>query len=171
MTLQKHLKREFKVIRRYMFSRYISSFHRPRRPLGKVEVYLYSILDLLIRMGWGVSVTPRQHITPGKNPVPIVQEDGWGSRPVWYGAENFGPPGFNPRTVQPVGSRYTDYATRPTTCSTCFFNFYSCCFREIWHVWFGLNVKQRLRSVRFDIKFVLLILWHLTVMQRDAQNA
>ena len=24
------------------------------------------------------------------------------------------PPGFDPRTVQPVGSRYTDYATRPT---------------------------------------------------------
>ena len=23
-------------------------------------------------------------------------------------------PGFNPRTVQPVASRYTDYATRPT---------------------------------------------------------
>ena len=23
------------------------------------------------------------------------------------------PPGFDPRTVQPVGSRYTDYATRP----------------------------------------------------------
>jgi hypothetical protein len=25
------------------------------------------------------------------------------------------PPGFDPRTVQPVGSRYTDYATRPTS--------------------------------------------------------
>jgi hypothetical protein len=24
------------------------------------------------------------------------------------------PPEFGPRTVQPVGSRYTDYATRPT---------------------------------------------------------
>jgi len=25
------------------------------------------------------------------------------------------PPRFDPRTVQPVASRYTDYATRPTT--------------------------------------------------------
>ena len=25
-------------------------------------------------------------------------------------------PGFDPRTVQSVGSRYTDYTTRPTTC-------------------------------------------------------
>ena len=24
------------------------------------------------------------------------------------------PPGFDPRTVQPVGTRYTDCATRPT---------------------------------------------------------
>ena len=24
------------------------------------------------------------------------------------------PPGFDPRTVQPIDSRYTDYATRPT---------------------------------------------------------
>ena len=24
------------------------------------------------------------------------------------------PPGFDPRTVQPIGSRYTDYATRST---------------------------------------------------------
>ena len=35
--------------------------------------------------------------------------------PVWTGAENLAPPGFDPRTIQPVGSRYTDYATRPTT--------------------------------------------------------
>ena len=26
------------------------------------------------------------------------------------------PPGFDPRTVQPVASRYTDWATRPTLC-------------------------------------------------------
>jgi len=26
------------------------------------------------------------------------------------------PPGFDPRTVQPVASRYTDYATWPTLC-------------------------------------------------------
>jgi len=51
---------------------------------------------------------------PGKDPVPIVQEAGWASGPVWTGAENLAPPGFDPRTVQPVGSRYTDYATWPT---------------------------------------------------------
>jgi len=65
-------------------------------------------------MGWGVSVTSRQHLTPRKDPVPIVQEAGWAPGPAWTGAENLAPPGFDPRTVQPVGSRYTDYATRPT---------------------------------------------------------
>ena len=33
-------------------------------------------------------------------------------RSVW--AENLTPPGFDPPTVQPIGSRYTDWATRPT---------------------------------------------------------
>ena len=96
-------------------SRQVSPFHRPRRPLGRVEVQLYSILDLCTRRGRGVSVTPWQHLTPGEDPVPIAQEAGWASGPVWTGAENLGPPGFDPRTVQPVGSRYTDYATRPTS--------------------------------------------------------
>ena len=43
---------------------------------------------------------------------------GWvGPGPVRTGAENLAPTGiflFDPRTVQPVASRYTDYATRPT---------------------------------------------------------
>ena len=51
---------------------------------------------------------------PGKGSAPIVQEAGWAPGPVWAGAENLAPPpGYDPRTVQPVASRYTDYATRP----------------------------------------------------------
>ena len=53
--------------------------------------------------------------TPGKDPVPIVQKAGWAPELVWTGVENLAPPGFDSRTVQPVGSRYTDYATRPST--------------------------------------------------------
>ena len=58
--------------------------------------------------GWGVSVTLRPLFTPGKDPVPIVQEAGWAPGPVWTDAE------FDPWTVQPVASRYTYYDTRPT---------------------------------------------------------
>ena len=52
--------------------------------------------------------------TPGKDPVPIVQAAGWAPGKGWIGAENLAVPGFDPWTVQLVGSRYIDYATRPT---------------------------------------------------------
>jgi hypothetical protein len=61
---------------------------------------------------WVVSVMLRPHLTPGKDPVPIVQEAGWAPGPVWTGAENLAPPGFDPRTFKSVVSRYTDWATR-----------------------------------------------------------
>ena len=35
------------------------------------------------RRGWAVSSTPRTHFTPGKDPVSILQEDGWAPGPVW----------------------------------------------------------------------------------------
>jgi hypothetical protein len=62
------------------------------------------------RRKWGVSVTPRPLFTPGKEPVPIVPQGRSGQ--VWKISP---PPGFNPRIFQPVASRYTDYATWPTT--------------------------------------------------------
>jgi hypothetical protein len=72
-------------------------------------------LDHGTQRGWGVSVTPQPLFTPGKDPVPIVQEAGWAPGLVWTGAENLTPPPrFDPWTVQPVASRYTNYATRPT---------------------------------------------------------
>ena len=64
-------------------------------------------------MGWEVSLTPRPLSTPGKVPVPIVQEAEWAPGPVWT-AENLAPLGFDPRRVQSVVSRYIDWATRPT---------------------------------------------------------
>jgi len=68
------------------------------------------------RRGWVVSSTPRPHFTPRKDPVPILQEAGWALGQVWTGAENLVPTGIRSRTVQPVVSRYTDWATRPTVC-------------------------------------------------------
>ena len=35
-----------------------------------------------------VSSTPRPHFTPGKDPVPIVQEAGWAPGPVWTGGKS-----------------------------------------------------------------------------------
>ena len=50
--------------------------------------------DHSTRRGWGVSVTHRPLFTPGKDPVPIVQEAGWAPGPVWTGTENLAATGI-----------------------------------------------------------------------------
>ena len=40
------------------------------------------------RWGWVVSSTPRPHFTPGKDPVPILQEAGWAAGLVWMGGKS-----------------------------------------------------------------------------------
>jgi len=67
---------------------------------------------------WGASSTPRPHFTPGKDPVPILQEAGWAQGRSGR-AENLVPTGIRSRTVQPVVSRYTDWATQPTFNYSC----------------------------------------------------
>jgi len=83
---------------------------------GPEEVRGIALLfqDLGTRRRWVVNSMPRPPFTPGKDPVPIVQEAGWAPGSVWTGGKSCPPPGFDPRTVQPVVSRYTDWATRPT---------------------------------------------------------
>ena len=48
-------------------------------------------------------------LPPGKTRYPLYRRLGGPTGPVWTGAENFSfPLGFDPGTVQPVASRYTD---------------------------------------------------------------
>jgi hypothetical protein len=51
-------------------------------PTGGVEVSLYSFLTSAIG-GGGWSAPRPGRFTPGKYPVPIVQEAGWAPGPVW----------------------------------------------------------------------------------------
>ena len=51
--------------------------------------------------GWVVSFTPRPHLTPWKDPVPVLQEAGWAPRPVWKGGKSRPPPGFDPGPSSP----------------------------------------------------------------------
>ena len=61
--------------------------------------------------GGGLLAPRPGRFTRRKEPLPIVQEAGWAPGPAWTGAENLAtPPGFDPRTAQPVTSRYTDWA-------------------------------------------------------------
>jgi hypothetical protein len=51
---------------------------------------LFSLTSVLDGGAWS---TPRPgHFTPGKDPVPVVQEAVWAAGPVWTGAE-ISPPG------------------------------------------------------------------------------
>jgi hypothetical protein len=55
---------------------------------------------------------PGHTLPPGKTWYPLYRRLG-GPQSRSGRAENLAPPGFNPRTVQPIVSRYTDWATRP----------------------------------------------------------
>ena len=69
------------------------------------------------RRGEGSASRPGRSLPHGKNPVPIVEEAGWAPRAGLGQVRKISPPtGFDPRTVQPVASRYTDDATRPNPC-------------------------------------------------------
>ena len=73
--------------------------------------------DCSTRRGWVVSSTPRPHFTPGKDPVHpfyrrLGEPQGRSGR-----VEDLVPTGIRSRTVQPIVSRYTDWATRSTLCT------------------------------------------------------
>ena len=71
-------------------------------------------LDHGTRRGWGVSVTPPgRSLPPGKTRYLLYRRLG-GPQGRFGRTENLAPPGFDPRTVQPVVSRYTDWTIRPT---------------------------------------------------------
>jgi len=54
--------------------------------VGRVIALLFN--DRGTRRKWVVSSTLRPHFTPGKDPVPIVQEAGWAPGPVWTGGKS-----------------------------------------------------------------------------------
>ena len=69
-----------------------------------------STFSLTSSLDEGEWLTPRSgSFTPGNDPVPIADEAGWTLGPVWWRANKSRlPPEFEPRTVHPVASRYTD---------------------------------------------------------------
>jgi len=83
------------------------------RPIGRSRGIPLLFLDHGTRRGRGVSVTPGPLLTPGKDPVPIYRRLGGPQGRSGQVRKISPPPGFDPRTVQPVVSRYTDWATRP----------------------------------------------------------
>ena len=65
-------------------------------------------------MRWGLSVMPRPLFTPGKTRYPLYRRLGGPQGRTGQVRKISPPPGFDPRTVQPIASRYTDWVTRYT---------------------------------------------------------
>jgi hypothetical protein len=88
-----------------------SPYNGPWRPRGGVEVQLYSFFNLGAR--WGGWSTPRlDRFTIRKETRYQLYRSLGGSQGRSGRMRKISPPlGFDPRTVQPVASRYTDYAT------------------------------------------------------------
>ena len=87
---------------------------RAVRPIGGVEVYLYSFLTKALEGVKGQRHASAAIDLPGKTRYPLYRRlGGPQDRSGQVCGKSRLPLGFDPRTVQPVGSRYTDYATRP----------------------------------------------------------
>jgi hypothetical protein len=85
---------------------------------GGSRVIAPLIDNLGARWGWWSAPRP-DRFTPGNDPVHIVEEAGWAPGPVWKGVEkrkSLVRPGFKPRTVQPVASRYAEEYTAVIFC-------------------------------------------------------
>jgi len=82
-------------------------------PRGWGEVYLYSSIPSALEGGEWSAARPDRTLPPGKTRYPLYRRlgepQGWSGR-----AENLVPTGNRSRTVQPVVSRYTDWAIVPT---------------------------------------------------------
>ena len=73
-------------------------------------------LDHGTRRGEGSASRPGRSSPPGKTQYPLYRRLA-GPQGRSGQVRKISPPrGFDPRTVQPVASRYTDLATRPTLC-------------------------------------------------------
>jgi hypothetical protein len=81
-------------------------------PWKRRREYSYSFtISLNSALDGSVWLTTRPgRFTPGIEPVPILQEAGWASGPVWMGTENLTPTGIRSPTVQPEANSYTDWA-------------------------------------------------------------
>jgi hypothetical protein len=69
------------------------SRYRPEQAQSVVVGIALPFLTPALEVG-GWSAPHPGRFTPGKDPVPIIQEAGWGPGPVWTCAKNLTPPGF-----------------------------------------------------------------------------
>ena len=82
-------------------------------PRGWVEVIALPTMTAALEWGEWSAARPGRTLPPGKSRYPFYRRLG-GPQGRCGRAENLVPTGIRSRTVQPVVSRYTDWATWPT---------------------------------------------------------
>jgi hypothetical protein len=87
------------------------------QPVEGVEVQLYSFMTTAPEGGEWSASRPGRSLPPGKTRYPLYRRLGGPQSQSGQVRKISPPPGFDPRTVQLVASRYTDWAVRPTYCS------------------------------------------------------
>ena len=97
---------------RRIWSKVKFSRYRPGVALRVCRGIALLFLDRGTRKGWVSAARPGRTLPPGKTRYPFYRRLGGPQR--WSGrAENHVPTGIRYRTVQPLVSRYTDWATGP----------------------------------------------------------
>jgi len=61
---------------------------------GEQKAYLCSFCNLGARGGWVAKARPRPLCLQERDPLPFVEEAGWGTGPGWTGAKNLSPIGI-----------------------------------------------------------------------------
>ena len=82
------------------------------------------------RRGEGSASRPGRSLPPVKTRYPLYRRLGGLQGRCGQVRKMSPPPGFDPRTVQPLASRYTDWATRPTQLTV--YWLYSCYKTHWW---------------------------------------
>jgi len=79
-----------KALNSHLFYLLKKKFSRYRPGVAQMVGRSIALLfhDCGTRREWVVSSTPWPHFTPGKDPLPILQEAGWAPGPVWTGGKS-----------------------------------------------------------------------------------
>ena len=118
-------------------------------PIGGSRGIALLFLDHSIRKSESSVSCPGRSLPPGKTRYPLYRR--LGEPQGWSGQVRkiSPPPGFNPRTIQPVASCYTDWATRP----------------QMWGPVFHKNVRAIKFSTKYNFSpytlFMFTQIWHL----------
>jgi hypothetical protein len=101
---------KYKHNRRW-FSPFLQSTKALRESRG---IAVLCFLDLGTRRGEGSASRPGHFLSPGKTRYPLYTRLGEPQGRSGQVQKISPPPAFDPRTIQPVASLYTDWSTRPT---------------------------------------------------------